>query len=98
LLTHYYTAILTTAILASVSLGTIIIRAKEGLSLEARSLMLPAILAGSILMHFLLYANWAFNFTSSIDWLLAISTSMLKVLISKHAGKLLTLKLMRETY
>jgi hypothetical protein len=72
-LAHYYTAILTAAILASMGLGTIIIRAKEGLSLEVRSLMFPAILAGSILMYFLLYANWAFNFVSSIDWLSAAS-------------------------
>jgi len=72
-LTHYYTAILTAAILASMGLGAIIMRAKEGASLEARNLMFPAILAGSIFMYFLLYANWAFDFVSSIDWLSAAS-------------------------
>jgi len=72
-LTHYYTAILTVAILASMSLGKIIFRAKEGVSLEIRNLILPAILAGSTLMYFLLYANWAFNFVSVIDWLSAAS-------------------------
>jgi hypothetical protein len=72
-LAHYYTAILTVAILASMGLGAIIIRAKEGLSLEARSLTLPVILAGSILLYFLLYAKWAFDFVSAIDWLSAAS-------------------------
>jgi len=72
-LAHYYTAILTLAILASMGLGAIIIRAKEGASLEVRSLTLPVILAGSILMYFLLYAKWAFDFVSVIDWLSAAS-------------------------
>jgi hypothetical protein len=72
-LAHYYTAILTVAILTSMGFGTIIIRAKEGLSLEARSLTLPVILAGSILVYFLLYAKWAFDFISAIDWLSAAS-------------------------
>jgi len=68
-LAHYYTAILTATILASMGLGTIIVRAKEGVGFEVRNLTFPAILAGSILMYFLLYANWAFNFLSAIDWL-----------------------------
>jgi uncharacterized membrane protein len=72
-LTHYYTAVLTVAILASIWLGTIVVRAKEGASFEIRNLTFPAILAGSILMYFLLYANWAFNFVSAIDWLSAAS-------------------------
>jgi len=72
-ITHYYTAILTAAILASMGLGTTIIRAKEGMSLEVRNLMFPAILTGSIFMYFLLYASWAFDFVSSIDWISAAS-------------------------
>jgi hypothetical protein len=72
-LTHYYTAILTAAILASMGLGTIIIKARKGASLEIRNLTFPVILAVSILMYFSLYANWAFNFISAIDWLSAAS-------------------------
>ena len=40
-LAHYYTAILTAAILASMSLGTIIIRAKEGGALSSATQSLP---------------------------------------------------------
>jgi hypothetical protein len=72
-LAHYYTAILTVAILASMGFGMIITKAKEGMSLEVCSLMFPAILSGSIIAYFLIYAKWAFDFISAIDWLSAAS-------------------------
>jgi len=72
-ITHYYTAILATAILASASLGMMIVESKEGASLRVRDLSLPAILATSTLAYFALYAKWAFEFISTIDWLSAAS-------------------------
>jgi hypothetical protein len=71
--THYYTAILATAILASTSLGIIIVGAREGASPRLRDLSLPAILACSTLVYFVVYAKWAFDFISTIDLLSAAS-------------------------
>ncbi|NHW44421.1 MAG: hypothetical protein HA491_01590 [Candidatus Verstraetearchaeota archaeon] len=70
---HYYTAILTTAILASTSLGIVIVGARQGASPRLRDLSLPVILACSTLIYFVVYARWAFDFISTIDLLSAAS-------------------------
>lgn len=72
-LSHYFTAMLTVAILGSAILGSLVIGGKRGKNAEIRSLLLPTILALLILTYFLLYANWAFDFISAIDWLSAAS-------------------------
>jgi hypothetical protein len=71
--THYYTAILATAILASTSLGITIVRARKGASLRLRDLSLPVILACSTLVYLAVYAKWAFDFVSTMDLLSAAS-------------------------
>ncbi|MEM2465118.1 MAG: hypothetical protein QXL85_05845, partial [Candidatus Bathyarchaeia archaeon] len=50
-LAHYYTAILTSAILASMGAATLILRWGRGAGLEARTLIFPLILALQVLAY-----------------------------------------------
>ncbi|MBS7627726.1 DUF1616 domain-containing protein, partial [Candidatus Bathyarchaeota archaeon] len=72
-LTHYYTAMLTATILASMGIATLISRWKVGARLGAYSLILPSILSLQVLAYLTIYAKWAFMFISSIDWISAAS-------------------------
>ncbi|MEM2613586.1 MAG: DUF1616 domain-containing protein [Nitrososphaerota archaeon] len=72
-LTHYYTAILTSAILTSIGVAMLISNWKIGAKLEMRILILPSILALQVLAYLTFYANWALNFIFTIDWLSAAS-------------------------
>lgn len=76
-LAHYYTATLTSAILASMGAATLILRWGRGAGLEARTLIFPLILALQVLAYLTLYARWAFSFLSTIDWISAASYQLI---------------------
>jgi hypothetical protein len=90
-LTHYYTAILTAAMLASMGAATLISKWKKSARLEGLSLLFPSILALMVLAYLAVYANWAFSFMSTIDWLSAASfqlvffASMLYLAFKPHS-------------
>lgn len=83
-LTHYYTAILITAALASMGTAFITLRWKKGKDFEGRILILPLILGLLTIIYLLYYANWSLSFISSIDWLSAASHQILFFTISLY--------------
>jgi hypothetical protein len=72
-LTHYYTAILCVGILASMGMAMLIIGERRGFRTDKCNLLLPSILAGSIISYLWFCANWIFDFVSAINWLSAVS-------------------------
>ncbi|MEM2894157.1 MAG: DUF1616 domain-containing protein [Candidatus Bathyarchaeia archaeon] len=87
-LTHYYTAILTAAILASMDVAMLILKWGRGVSFEVQTLLFPLLLAFQVLAYLKIYANWAFNFILKIDWLSAASYQLIAFSSALH----LTLK------
>lgn len=83
-LTHYYTAILITAALASMGAALIVSRWKKGRDFEGRILIFPLILGLLTITYLLYYANWSLRFISSIDWLSAASHQILFFTISLY--------------
>ncbi|MEM2204102.1 MAG: DUF1616 domain-containing protein, partial [Sulfolobales archaeon] len=76
-ITHYYLALVTIAILISMGTAISILRWRSGSGLEIRGLLFPLILALQTLAYAMLYAKQILSFTSTIDWLSASSYQLL---------------------